>query len=575
MPGAISRIKSSLVDWKPFGSPTPAPGGIQTEQNQEATPESVEETPTQQVQAYGSYGDGFGPFPGNWTAVGSFSFDGEKVPGEIGTIKQYYLSYRRLSMRGWQSFLESDIVQAVLRKYIRWVIGSGLKLQAEPVMEIINGAAGSFNKVEFVKQTETRFKLWAKSKRASHDKQMSLNKLMSEIKKHAIVAGDCLVYLRSDEMGNVSVQLIDGMRVATPVLSLPELREDQVASRVIKYGIVFDENGEHLAYYVKDVDLGYIRIPARDQNGMLVAWLYYGLRYRIDNCRGIPLHTAILQTVAQLDRYKEAAVGSAEEQAKVVYSVTHDKEGTGENIHTKNIKGAIQQGLNKRFAETQQYWDDNYGNLIAKTTNKQVPNLPPGAKLEALSTQNNLNFSPFMMGNLTILCATLQMPVEVALSKYDSNFSASRAAYKDWEHNLNVEREEDSENGYMPIYQYWLTLQVMTDKIQAQPLMQAVANGDQELFEAVTNGRFIGTPVPHIDPVKEVQAERLKLGESAKSVPLTTPSLATETLGTGEYSENKVRFEEEVEGFATDPTATQESISEPVNDDDDDRNDDE
>lgn len=505
----------------------------------------------QEVEA--SY-NGFGAMPGEETAVGSFGFDGEKVPGEIGTIKRYFPSYRRLSLRGWQSFLDSDVAQAVIRKYVRWVIGAGLKLQAEPIMEILEGSGVDFDRANFVKQSELRFALWSKSKRSTHDKQMSFNSLLAEIKKHALVGGDCLVYLRTDENANVTVQLIDGMKVSTPMMSSSDtLRSDNEGGRMVKYGIAFDEEGQHMAYYVQQKNLEHIRIPARDENGMLVAFMCYGLRYRIDNCRGIPLHTAILQTISQLDRYKEAAVGSAEERAKIVYSVEHDMEGTGENIHQRNIKSAIQQGLNKTLDRTTQYWDDNYNNLIAQTTNKQVPNLPPGAKLHALATQNELNFQPFMMGNLTILCATLEMPVEVALSKYDSNFSASRAALKDWEHTINVARAEVSEDVATPTYQFWLTMQVMSRKIQAAPLIQAFSRGDIELFEAITHARFIGAQVPHIDPVKEVQAERLKLGDQGKAIPLTTASQATEALGTGDYSENAERFQEEVEDFKPEP----------------------
>lgn len=506
--------------------------------------EQYDENTADQVQA--SNNREFGMLPGEYTSIGSFGFDGEKVPGEIGTIKQYWLSYRRLSLRGWQAFLESDIAQATIRKYVRWVVGSGLKLQAEPIEEIIAGAGGNFNKNDFVKQTEVRFKLWSKSKRASHDKQMSLNRVASEIKKHAVVGGDCVVYLRTDDKGNVTVQLIDGVRVTSPLTNSAEERADIEAGRKIKYGIVFNpETDEHIAYYVRTSNNGHVRVPARDDNGLLVAFMVYGLRYRIDNCRGIPLHTAVLQTVAQLDRYKEAAVGSAEERAKVVYWVGHDIEGTGENIHQRNIKEALAQGLNKKLGDTQQYWDSNYGDLISQTTNKQVPNLPPGAKLSSLATQNELNFQPFMMGNLIILCATLDMPVEVALSKYDSNFSASRAALKDWEHTLNVAREEFTEDMYSPVYQFWLTMQVMESKIQAQPLIQAISRGDAELFEAVTNARFIGAKVPHIDPLVEVKAERLKLGEAGKNIPLTTPSQAAETLGTGEFGEISERYDNE------------------------------
>jgi len=58
--------------------------------------------------------------------------------------------------------------------------------------------------------------------------------------------------------------------------------------------------------------------------------------------------------------------------------------------------------------------------------------------------------------------------------------------------------------------------------------------------------RWIGAPVPHIDPLKEAKAEREKLGSLGKDVPLTTVEKATESLGTGEADENFLRFAEEL-----------------------------
>jgi hypothetical protein len=58
--------------------------------------------------------------------VWSSSFDGEKNFGEIGPIKRYILDYHALSLRSWQSYLESDISKTVIDRYCIWVIDKGL-----------------------------------------------------------------------------------------------------------------------------------------------------------------------------------------------------------------------------------------------------------------------------------------------------------------------------------------------------------------------------------------------------------------------------------------------------------------
>src|SRR5690606_33684104 len=78
---------------------------------------------------------------------------------------------------------------------------------------------------------------------------------------------------------------------------------------------------------------------------------------------------------------------------------------------------------------------------IAVTSQKSVYNMPNGAQLKQLVSDNELSFKEFFSTNVEIVCACIGIPPEIALSKYDSNFSASRAAIKDWEHTLSVARK--------------------------------------------------------------------------------------------------------------------------------------
>ena len=63
-------------------------------------------------------------------------------------------------------------------------------------------------------------------------------------------------------------------------------------------------------------------------------------------------------------------------------------------------------------------------------------------------------------------------------------------------------------------------------------------------IEAYTNATFTGANIPHIDPLKEVLAERAKLGND--KVPLTTAEAATEAVGTGSFSANMNQYKREL-----------------------------
>jgi capsid protein len=483
---------------------------------------------------------------GTYRTIGSVSFNGEKNFGEIGPVKDYVLDYGTLRQRSWDLFLDSEIAQTVLRKYVTWVIGKGLKLQSEPIKRILNSEGVSIDAAEFSAEVEARFTAYAKSKKADHSGMRNLNALASDAFKNAMVGGDVLVILRLVE-GVVTVQLIDGVHVVSPQLGSESFPFEHGNNKIVN-GVELAPNGEHIAYHVRKPGLSFDteRIPARGKkSGVLMAYLVYGNRYRLDNHRGIPLLAVLFETAKKLERYKEATVGSAEERAKIVYSIEHKEFSTGEDPLVAQTARAFNYSESNDDLPT-----DDYGNALASkvaaSTNKQVFNMPVGSMMKALESKNELYFKDFYEMNIVLFCAAAEIPFEVALSKYDSNFSASRAALKDWENSLNVQRAKFGMEFYQPIYEFFLEVEIMKDKIKAPGYIQARLDKNYILLEAIYNARFAGAPVPHIDPLKEVQAERAKIGDSGKSIPLTTIEQATEALGGGDSGSNLEQYGEEL-----------------------------
>lgn len=479
--------------------------------------------------------------------VGSFtmSYDGEKNLGEIGQARQYFLDYDILRVRSWQSYLESEITQMVIKKFAMWVVGGGLKLQSEPNIPLLNSEGITVDFDTFSNLTEAKFNQFCKSKYATYNNQKTFNKLAKTAFINAIIGGDVLIIQRVIN-GQVKIQLLDGCHVQSPLHGNDLYAAALKNGNVIRHGIEMNANGEHIAYYIRTKDYKFERIKAKSANGQVMAFLLYGSEYRLDNHRGMPLIAAVLETLKKLERYKEATVGSAEERQKIVMQIVHQLGSTGENPLAKQMAKAF----NADYSSDEIPEDINGRQLadtVAASTNKQVFNMPVNSKLEGLESKNELYFKDFYQVNIDLVCAAIGIPREVAMSIYDSNFSASRAALKDWEHTINVNRQELQEQFYQPIYNLWLDVEVLKNKISAPGYLEARVSNNYYVLEAFRNARFIGVGVPHIDPVKEVTAERMKLGEAGKHLPLTTAERATENLNGGEFKVNLANYKKELE----------------------------
>lgn len=484
---------------------------------------------------------------GRLTSSFAVSYNGEKNSGEIGPAKDYYLDYDLLRIRSWQSYLESDITQGVLNKYLMWVIGAGLKAQSEPNKMVLKSEGLDINTEVFNEVVEARFMNFSKSKRSDYCGMKSLYKLQNVGYKNAIIGGDVLVILRYNKKQGVTVQLVDGAHVCSPMYGSDLYAAALSNGNVVRHGIEMNKQGKHVAYYVRTEYYTFERIEAQSKaTGLTMAYLVYGNEFRIDNHRGLPFVATVLETLKKLDRYKEATVGTAEETSKIAYQVVHQNYSTGENP----LAGQLAKAFNADSSDDAIPVDVQGKQLadnVAATTQKQAYNMPIGSELKTVQMNaKELHFKEFYSTNQDVVCASIGIPPEVAMSKYDSNFSASRAALKDWQHTINVRRKNFVEEFLQPIYNLWLHVEILSNKVQAEGYINAFVDGNETILEAYRNVRFIGASIPHIDPLKEVNAVRAKLGALGKDIPLCTVEQATEELDGGDSDSNIFQFSEEL-----------------------------
>lgn len=501
--------------------------------------------PEKQVEPKAQYTD----TGSNRGHVMTFSYTGEKNLGEMGPAIDYRIDYDILRVRSWQSQIESDVCKTVIGRFVTWTIGTGLKLQSEPDEAALKSESITIDKQAFSELAEARFGVFKRSKISDYSGMNNIDRLAKKAKKNAIIGGDVLVILRYNGK-NVNAQLIDGCHVQSPMYGSEFWPQVLTNGNVIKNGVEINPEGQHVAYYVRIYDgngilIKYDRILARSKKlGLQTAFLVYGSEHRLDNVRGLPLLAACLETAKKLERYKEATLGSAEEIAKIVYQVVHQAYSTGESPLGNRLAQASGFEPDKPEIST-----DSLGQKVASdvaaTTNKQAINMPVGSELKTVDNTGALTFKEFYEVNADLLCATVGIPPNVAFQKYNDSFSASRAAIKDWEHSLIVDRDDFAFQYYQPIYEFWLELEIMSSKINAFGYLPAKLNDNYMVLGAYRKTRWVGSQVPHIDPVKEVMAERLKLGTSAAAIPLTTVEASTENLASGESDANMLQYSKE------------------------------
>lgn len=480
---------------------------------------------------------------GSWGRPIYLRYDGEKSLGEIGPLTEYIMDFPALRLRSWKAYTDSDLTKTVLDKYILWMIDEGLKLQANPTELILESEGIDIDKEKFNDIVEARWTTWANSKNSSYNGMENINVLSKRGYKNGKIAGDVLVVLRLVD-DTVKVQLIDGAHIQSPISHM-----DEPGKNTIRDGVEFNSKGEHIAFHVMQKDFTTKRILAKGaKTGLTMAFIVYGGRYRLDNKRGVPIMSTSLETISKIDRYKEAAVGSAEERQKIAYTIEHQIFSDGTSPLQEQVVKAFNASSGGGDADLP--IDDvgnELANTIAATTNKETYNMPKGAQLKSLESKNEMFFKEFYTTLAHVFCSAIGIPPNVAFSLYDNSFSASRTATKDWEHSMIVERADFTFQFYQNIYNFWLHVEILQNKIQAPGYLEAFSDGNFMVLEAYRRARFVGSLFPHIDPLKEVKAERAKLGPAGEHLNLSTAEASTETLNAGDFKSNIEQFAKELE----------------------------
>jgi len=293
--------------------------------------------------------------------------------------------------------------------------------------------------------------------------------------------------------------------------------------------------------------LQYERVPAKDEYGNTRAFMYYGIRYRRDDLRGIPLISVCMETTKQLEQYKEATVQTAVERAKVAFTIEHELGAIGTNPFEGNLARGFGMPLSINSDIPVDINGQHLADTFAATTGKQAINMPVGAKVKNQGLTPDIKFKDFYDPMLAIVFAALEIPYEVAMMMFGSNYSASRAAIKDWEHTLEVRRQMRIQGPYQKVFDVFFLCSILTGELQAPGYLEAFQKKNRYVMIAYTTAKWMGDRVPNIDELKEVKATRELLGAGSEHMTLITIEDAIERHSGGEFDDVTTQYSEELD----------------------------
>ncbi len=434
-------------------------------------------------------------------------WDGGKFFGGFPVTDLWHVDYWTLRARSHQLFTTNLYARGLIRRLITNEINTGLTPEACPDGDILGVPDEMLD--EWTEIRETRFGLWAKDPRlCDYYGALTFGEIQRDARRESLICGDVLVVLHhSRRTGLPTVQLISGDRVQTPLSS----RQTIPKGNDIRYGVEINRRGQHIAYWIRQMGGGSKRLPAwGEKSGRRIAWLVYGSDKRYDDVRGQPLLSLILQSVHEIDRYRDSMQRKATNNATISGTI----EKTQDKVSTRPITG----GAVRKDVVTVSDGDggDRELAITQHLPGTYFEQLAPGEKLVAFQTKGTDEaFGTFEEAVLSGIAWGCEIPPEILRLQFGNNYSASQAAINEFRMYLNLIWGSFGESFCTPIYIDHMIAETLIGKNTETGVLDSWRRYSTEYdrFGAWTAVEWYGNIKPSADPVKQTKASQTLITE--------------------------------------------------------------
>lgn len=365
---------------------------------------------------------------------------------------------------------------------------------------------------EWERNTLREFKLWAENPMCDAERQQNFYALQELTFRSQLMSGDVfsLFGMKDNKRTpyKTTLRILEADRICTPD-SMPGESESSGldnGGRIID-GVEIDKEGAVVRYHVASRhplgvyigdEITWTAIEAIGKDTGLPNILHITHRERPEQRRGVPFVAAQIEQIKQLDRYINSELA-----ANVVSSMLAAFLESDEDDGKAGMEDAVNQ--------EEKVSDDE---LMLELAPGAIYDLPPGKRLKEFNPiRSNSAFEAFVSTLETIIGSSMEIPKEVLIKKYDSNYTAARSALLDFWRKVRVLRTAFNNSFNQPVYEQWLSEAVAIGRIEAPGFFD-----DPAIRQAWCGCIWMGVSMGHVDPRKEVQAaaERIKLNISTQ-----------------------------------------------------------
>ena len=362
--------------------------------------------------------------------------------------------------------MNTAVGSAAINVFVTNIIGAGLRLFPRPKFnELGMTPEDARNWSRHVKQ---EFELWAND--CDFLRRNTFAELQAVSFASSLVDGDsfCLMKRRVGTPYSLKLQLIEAGRVSNPItgdakaLSPVEMLIPENNHRIVN-GVEVNETGQLVAIHVSNriwdepsviSDVTWERVKVfGDETGCRNV-LHICRDTRPDQFRGVPLLSSVVETIKQMSRYADSELTSA--IIKSYFSIFFTQPETNHDFN--QILGTGEDDPNEPCVDASEY----------RLGSATIAALPRGVDVKAIDSSNaQSTFESFTNAFLTQIGAALGLPYEVLLKKFQSSYSASRAALLQAQDEFRVRKSAFVNDFCRPIYEQFLTEAVALGRVDA------------------------------------------------------------------------------------------------------------
>ena len=412
----------------------------------------------------------------------------------------------------------SAIAKGAIDVKVSNVVGSGLQVESRIEPTLLGITADEAQAKQDI--IEKRFRMWAKGNESSMSQDNNFYSMQVQSMRSMLIDGDAVSLLyrlfkdknRPNQVNPLVIQNVGAHQLCNE-------NNTQDTETMIQ-GIEIDKHGAPKAYMIVSPDKKWFGSSSDGRmSGTWKRFAKYGSKSgslnvvhfknpesRVGQYRGLPCIAPVVDLIKDLTDYSKAELTATTLASMFTVFIKHPTGDITQSaisdfvVPSDSKESLMVNGLpasEKTDADGNQY-KLQAGAILALENDESIETASPN--------RPNTAFNEFVNAVLTEIGMGIGVPFEVLIKKYQSSYSASRAAFLDAWKTFQQLRSWLASQWCQPTYEAWLELEVLQGNIDLKGFLT-----DPLMRKAWSSATWHGDARGMIDPVKEVNASILMI----------------------------------------------------------------